>query len=195
VVADEVQYGLGRSGSNLWGFARRGIEPDIVTLGKPVGNGYPMGVVVANRSLIEAFQAKFGFFSTFGGNAVAASAGLAVLEVIEREQLMSNASRTGDYLRERLAALALRHECLGSVRGAGLLLGLEVIGTRTHPARQRAKHIINRLASQARVLIGYEGPQANVLKLRPPMPFRPEHADLLVEALDGAATAIDGAAA
>jgi len=194
VVADEVQYGLGRSGSHLWGFARRGIEPDIVTLGKPVGNGYPMGVVIANRSLIEAFQAKFGFFSTFGGNAVAAAAGLAVLEVIEREQLMSNASRTGDYLRRQLATLALRHECLGSVRGAGLLLGLEVIGTRTHPARQRAKHIINRLASQARVLIGYEGPQANVLKLRPPMPFRPEHADLLVEALAAAATDIDGAA-
>ncbi len=92
IVADEVQYGLGRSGSHFWGFARRGIgAPDIVTLGKPVGNGYPMGVVIANRSLIEAFQAKFGFFSTFGGNAVAAAAGLAVLEVIEREQLMANA--------------------------------------------------------------------------------------------------------
>jgi 4-aminobutyrate aminotransferase-like enzyme len=90
-----------------------------------------------------------------------------------------------------LAALALRHECLGSVRGAGLLLGIEVIGTRTHPARQRAKHIINTLASRARVLIGYEGPQANVLKLRPPMPFRPEHADLLIEALDDAARDID----
>ena len=95
VVADEVQYGLGRSGSHFWGFERRGIEPDIVTLGKPVGNGYPMGVVVANRALIEAFQATFGFFSTFGGNAVAAAAGLAVLEVLDREQLMENAGRHG----------------------------------------------------------------------------------------------------
>ena len=93
IVADEVQYGLGRSGSHFWGFERRGIKPDIVTLGKPVGNGYPMGVVVANRALIEAFQAKFGFFSTFGGNAVAAAAGLAVLEVLDVEGLMANARR------------------------------------------------------------------------------------------------------
>ncbi len=95
VVADEVQYGLGRSGSHFWGFERRGLDPDIVTMGKPVGNGYPMGVVVARRALIEAFQAKFGFFSTFGGNAVAAAAGLAVLEVLDREQLMANAAATG----------------------------------------------------------------------------------------------------
>ncbi len=95
IVADEVQYGLGRSGSHFWGFERRGIEPDIVTLGKPVGNGYPMGVVVANRALIEAFQAKFGFFSTFGGNAVAAAAGLAVLEVLDDEELMANAVNVG----------------------------------------------------------------------------------------------------
>ncbi len=190
IVADEVQYGLGRSGSHFWGFARRGLEPDIVTLGKPVGNGYPMGVVIANRALIEAFQAKYGFFSTFGGNAVAAEAGLAVLDVLERERLMANAASTGEYLRERLAAIAAKHQCLGAVRGAGLLLGLEVIGLGAHAARQRAKRIINILASQARVLIGYEGPGADVLKLRPPLPFRPEHADLLVAAIDAAATDI-----
>jgi 4-aminobutyrate aminotransferase-like enzyme len=106
IVADEVQYGLGRSGSHLWGFERRGLEPDIVTLGKPVANGYPMGVVVARRDLIEAFQKKFGFFSTFGGNAVAASAALAVLEVLERERLQANAADTGRYLRDRLSAVA-----------------------------------------------------------------------------------------
>src|SRR3982074_1339299 len=100
--ADEVQYGLGRSGSHFWGFERRGLEPDIVTMGKPVGNGYPMGVVIANRALIEAFQATFGFFSTFGGNAVAAAAGLAVLQVLDGEDLMANASATGGYLREQL---------------------------------------------------------------------------------------------
>ena len=191
VVADEVQYGLGRSGSHFWGFARRGLEPDIITLGKPVGNGYPMGVVIANRATIEAFQAKHGFFSTFGGNAVAAAAGLAVLDVLDREQLMSNARNTGDYLRQRLAGIAAQHACLGAVRGTGLLLGLEVIGMGAQTSRQRAKQIINTLASQARVLIGYEGPQADVLKLRPPMPFRPEHADLLVDAIDAAATPID----
>jgi len=193
IVADEVQYGLGRSGSHFWGFARRGLEPDIVTLGKPVGNGYPMGVVIANRARIEAFQAKYGFFSTFGGNAVAAAAGLAVLDVLERERLQANAANTGRYLRERLAAVAARHRCLGEVRGTGLLLGLEVIGEGAQVARQRAKRIINILASQARVLIGYEGPQADVLKLRPPMPFRPDHADRLVDAIEAAASAVERA--
>jgi 4-aminobutyrate aminotransferase-like enzyme/Ser/Thr protein kinase RdoA (MazF antagonist) len=191
VVADEVQYGLGRSGSHFWGFERRGLEPDIVTMGKPVGNGYPMGVVVANRSLIEAFQAKFGFFSTFGGNAVAAAAGLAVLTVLEREQLTANAAATGGYLREQLESVAARHACLGKVRGTGLLLGLEVLGRDHSAAKKRNKRIVNALASEFRVLIGYEGPHASILKLRPPMPFRREHADLLVQAIDAAATAVD----
>jgi 4-aminobutyrate aminotransferase-like enzyme/Ser/Thr protein kinase RdoA (MazF antagonist) len=191
VVADEVQYGLGRSGSHLWGFERRGIEPDIVTLGKPVGNGYPMGVVVANRALIEAFQAKFGFFSTFGGNAVAAAAGLAVLEVLDVERLMANAAATGGYLREQLESVAARHECLGTVRGAGLLLGLDVLGRDGSPSKLHSKRIVNALASEFAVLIGYEGPHASILKLRPPMPFRREHADLLIQAIDAAATAVD----
>jgi 4-aminobutyrate aminotransferase-like enzyme/Ser/Thr protein kinase RdoA (MazF antagonist) len=194
IVADEVQYGLGRSGSHFWGFERRGLEPDIVTLGKPVGNGYPMGVVVANRALIEAFQAKFGFFSTFGGNAVAASAGLAVLEVLDREQLVASAAATGAYLREQLESVAARHACLGKVRGTGLLLGLEVLAADPPAAKRRNKRIINALASGARILIGYEGPHANILKLRPPMPFRREHADLLVAGIDAAAQGVDAEA-
>jgi 4-aminobutyrate aminotransferase-like enzyme len=191
IVADEVQYGLGRSGSHWWGFARRGFEPDIVTLGKPVANGYPMGVVVANRTLIEAFQKEYGFFSTFGGNAVAAAAGLAVLEVLEREQLLANASSTGEYLRRRLERAALGHPSLGAVRGAGLLCGLEVRAAGPHDARQCAKRIINTLASESCVLIGYEGPNADLLKLRPPMPFRPEHADRLAEAIEAAAARLE----
>jgi 4-aminobutyrate aminotransferase-like enzyme/Ser/Thr protein kinase RdoA (MazF antagonist) len=191
VVADEVQYGLGRSGSHFWGFERRGLEPDIVTMGKPVGNGYPMGVVIANRALIEAFQAKFGFFSTFGGNAVAAAAGLAVLKVLGREQLMANAAATGGYLRQQLESVAARHACLGKVRGTGLLLGLEILGRDVPAAKKRNKRIVNALATEFRVLIGYEGPHASILKLRPPMPFRREHADLLVQAIDAAAAAVD----
>jgi len=190
IVADEVQYGLGRCGSHFWGFERRGLEPDIVTLGKPVANGYPMGVVVASRELIEAFQKRYGFFSTFGGNAVAAAAALAVLEVLERERLQANAALTGHYLKDRLNVLASRHPCLGAVRGTGLLLGLEVKSSAAGTPRQSAKRIINQLAAEARVLIGYEGPEASVLKLRPPMPFRPEHADRLVDALEEAATAL-----
>ncbi len=191
IVADEVQYGLGRCGSHFWGFERRGLEPDIVTLGKPIGNGYPMGVVVANRSLIEAFQSRFGFFSTFGGNAVAAAAGLAVLKVLEEERLMANACNVGGYLREQLKSVAARHSCLGEVYGAGLLLGLQVLGRDTAAAKRRNKGIINTLAAQFRVLIGYEGPHADILKLRPPMPFGREHADALVAAIDAAAAARD----
>jgi 4-aminobutyrate aminotransferase-like enzyme len=190
IVADEVQYGLGRPGSHFWGFERRGLDPDIVTLGKPVANGYPMGVVIANRDLIEAFQAEFGFFSTFGGNPVAAAAALAVLDVLEREDLMSNAESTGVYLRGRLTALAAEHACLGELRGAGLLYGLQVNAAAGLTARQCAKRIINALASKGRVLIGYEGPDADILKLRPPMPFSPEHVERLVEAMDLAARGI-----
>jgi 4-aminobutyrate aminotransferase-like enzyme/Ser/Thr protein kinase RdoA (MazF antagonist) len=191
VVADEVQYGLGRSGSHFWGFERRGLEPDIVTMGKPVGNGYPMGVVIANRALVEAFQATFGFFSTFGGNPVAAAAGLAVLKVLDGEELIANAAATGGYLRSQLESVAARHECLGQVRGVGLLLGVDVLGADGQAAKLRNKRIVNALASEFRILIGYEGPGANILKLRPPMPFRREHADLLVQAIDAAATAVE----
>jgi 4-aminobutyrate aminotransferase-like enzyme len=166
------------------------MTPDIVTMGKPVANGYPMGVVVANRAMIEAFQKEFGFFSTFGGNPVAAAAGLAVLEVLEAEHLKANALATGEYLRERLSRSAARHACLGALRGTGLLFGLEVKAVGTHTARQCAKRIINMLAAQARVLIGYEGPNADILKLRPPMPFNREHADLLADAIDAAAARV-----
>ena len=151
-----MQYGLGRSGSHLWGFERRGLEPDIVTLGKPVANGYPMGVVVANRDLIEAFQQKFGFFSTFGGNAVAASAALAVLEVLERERLQENAADTGRYLGDRLSSLGERYPGLGAVRGTGLLLGLEV-----HASRRTLRATVREALHQSSRL---RGPGADRLR-------------------------------
>jgi 4-aminobutyrate aminotransferase-like enzyme/Ser/Thr protein kinase RdoA (MazF antagonist) len=187
IVADEVQYGLGRSGSHFWGFERRGIVPDIVTLGKPLGNGYPVGAVMANRGMIEAFQRKFGFFSTFGGNAVAAAAGLAVLEVIERERLRENAATTGAYLRAGLERLAAGYPALGAVRGCGLLLGLEVLADDAAAAKRVTHKIVNALAAESRILIGAEGPAANILKIRPPLPFRPEHADLMIEGIGRAA--------
>ena len=182
VIGDEVQYGLGRSGSHFWGFERRGYVPDIVTLGKPVGNGYPLGVVVTRRSILEAFQKQTGFFSTFGGNPVAAAAGLAVLEVMEREQLMANALSTGTHFRSLLAELAQSQRGLGEVRGHGLLLGVEIIDEQARPAPQRAKRIINGLRERG-VLIGGEGPAGNVLKLRPPMCFGPEHAQRVTDTL------------
>jgi 4-aminobutyrate aminotransferase-like enzyme/aminoglycoside phosphotransferase (APT) family kinase protein len=182
IIGDEVQYGLGRSGSHFWGFARRGYVPDIVTLGKPVGNGFPLGVVITRRAILEAFQARTGFFSTFGGNPVAAAAGLAVLDVLEREQLMANALSTGRHFRQRLIDLAQLYSCLGEVRGHGLLLGVEVIEASGFPAPRHAKAIINGLRERG-VLVGSEGPAGNVLKLRPPMCFGREHADRVIAAL------------
>jgi 4-aminobutyrate aminotransferase-like enzyme len=187
IVADEVQFGLGRSGSHFWSFERRGLTPDIVTLGKPLGNGYPMGIVIAGRALIENFQRKFGFFSTFGGNAVAASAGRAVLHVLREEGLMANALATGQYLRARLTELAARQRYLQQPRGTGLLQGLVVGGT---DPRENTRQIVNRMAADHRVLIGAEGPQANVLKMRPPMCFSRQDADQLISAIDAAAATL-----
>jgi 4-aminobutyrate aminotransferase-like enzyme/Ser/Thr protein kinase RdoA (MazF antagonist) len=179
IIGDEVQFGLGRSGTDFWGFARRGYHPDIVTLGKPVGNGYPLGVVITRRAILEKFQRDTGFFSTFGGNPVAGAAGLAVLDVLARERLVDNARTTGDYFIARLRELAAKYECVKDVRGRGLLIGVEVTD------RVLTKQLVNSLRNRA-VLIGSEGPNGNVLKLRPPMPFRPEHADIVIEALTAA---------
>jgi 4-aminobutyrate aminotransferase-like enzyme len=176
VIADEVQFGLGRSGSDFWGFARRGYHPDIVTLGKPVGNGYPLGVVITRRSILEKFQRDTGFFSTFGGNPVAGAAGLAVLDVLQQEQLVDNARTTGNYFIEKLRDLATKYDVVRDVRGCGLMIGVEVTD------RTLTKHLVNSLRDRG-VLIGSEGPMGNVLKLRPPMPFRPEHVDFVIEAL------------
>jgi 4-aminobutyrate aminotransferase-like enzyme len=176
VIADEVQFGLGRSGSDFWGFARRGYHPDIVTLGKPVGNGYPLGVVITRRSILEKFQRDTGFFSTFGGNPVAGAAGLAVLDVLEREQLVDNARTTGSYFIDKLRDLAAKYDLVRDVRGCGLMIGVEVTD------RALTKHLVNSLRDRG-VLIGSEGAMGNVLKLRPPMPFRPEHVDFVVDAL------------
>lgn len=194
LVADEVQYGLGRSGSHFWGFARRGLEPDIVTLGKPVGNGFPLGVVITRRALLEEFQARCAVFSTFGGNAVAAAAGLAVLEVLERERLMENAQTTGAYFLARLGELVSSHRAFSAARGAGLLLGLEVVDDLGRPSKPRAQRLVDALAARHGVLTGLEGPGGNVLKLRPPMTFKREHADLAAEAIDAVASAADAAA-
>ena len=163
------------------------MTPDIVTLGKPLGNGYPVGIVIANRALIEEFQRSFGFFSTFGGNAVAAAAGRAVLHVLREERLMANALATGRYLRAQLTELTARHRNLLRPRGTGLLQGLVVGGTN---ARENTRHIVNRMAADHRVLIGAEGPQANVLKMRPPMCFSRQHVDQLVAAIDAAAATL-----
>ncbi len=171
VVADEVQAGHGRSGEHLWSFAQYGIAPDVVTLGKPMGNGYPVAAVIARQELFDRMKAETEVFSTFGGNPVAARAALAVLDVIDDERLIENAKRVGEDLVD-----ALRGLDIGKVRGRGLLVGVEL------ESAERAEEVVNG-TRDAGVLINRTGLDCNVLKVRPPLVFSPEHTKLLVAAL------------
>ncbi len=185
IIADEVQCGLGRIGTHFWGFDAHGIAPDMITLGKPVGNGYPLGVVISVGSLRDAFGNATDYFSTFGGNPVACAAGAAVLDVIEREDLQENARLTGEYKRHRLADLAQRHALIGDVRGTGLLTMVELVRDRAtrEPAARETSEILKHVRGE-HVLVGSEGPHSNVLKIRPPMVFSRDNADQLVDVLD-----------
>jgi len=183
-ISDEVQPGFGRTGTAMWGFQRHGVEPDIVTMGKPMGNGFPVGGVVTRPEILEAFCETTGYFNTFGGNPVAAAAGLAVLEVIEDEGLVENANKIGGYFRAGLRDIAVRHPSIGDVRSAGLFIGIEfsVPGT-TDPDVAAASYAINALKERG-VLIGAAGAYGNVLKVRPPLCFSRDNADLFLETLD-----------
>jgi 4-aminobutyrate aminotransferase-like enzyme len=184
-IADEVQPGFGRTGSAFWGFARHGVVPDIVTMGKPMGNGFPMGGVATRPDLIDRFTGQTKYFNTFGGNPVAAAAGLAVLDVIRDEGLMDNASRVGGYLMDGLREIGNRHIQIGDVRGSGLFVGLELVRDRETkaPAPEIATQVINGLRAHG-ILIGAAGPFGSTLKIRPPLCFTREHADIVVSACD-----------
>jgi 4-aminobutyrate aminotransferase-like enzyme len=174
-VADEVQIGYGRGGEHLWAFAQLGVEPDVVTLGKPMGNGYPVAAVITRRELVERFRYAGTVFSTFGGNPVAAQAALAVLDVIEDERLVAHAGRVGEDLRTRIRALG--HPSIRDVRGAGLLTGFEL------DEPQRARDVVDRLRREG-VLIGRTGPRDETLKIRPPLVFDESHVSVLLDALE-----------
>ncbi len=184
-VADEVQAGFGRTGVHMWGFEVDGVVPDIVTFGKPIGNGHPVGAVVTRRELAEEFQASSGFFSTTGGNPVSCAAATAVLDVIEVEELQQNAHRVGAELRMALEELAHRHSVIGDVRGAGLFVGVELVLDRStrEPAPVETHRVVNQLRQRG-VLVGREGPHGNVLKIRPPIVFASSHVTQLVATLD-----------
>ena len=183
LVADEVQAGHGRSGTGLWSFQASGIEPDMVVMGKPMGNGFPVAAVVVRSQALEAVPEEVELFSTYGGNPVACAAALAVLAVIEDEGLVANAAEVGTYLRQGLASLAGRHPVIGDVRGEGLLLGVELTDETGAPAAARARGVTEAMRDRG-VLISATGPAGNVLKIRPPLVFRRDHADLLLQALD-----------
>jgi 4-aminobutyrate aminotransferase-like enzyme len=183
MVADEVQAGHGRSGTHLWSFQAAGITPDIVVMGKPMGNGFPVAALVVRSQLLDAVPAEVELFSTFGGNPVAAAAALAVLAVIEDEGLVASAADVGAYLRQGLLALAGRHPVIGDVRGGGLLLGVELTDAAGEPAAARAAQVTEAMRERG-ILLSATGPAGNVLKIRPPLVFQREHADLLLDTLD-----------
>jgi 4-aminobutyrate aminotransferase-like enzyme len=184
-IADEVQAGFARTGSHMWGYQRHGVLPDIVTMGKPMGNGLPIAGLVARQDVIEDFGRKVRYFNTFGGNPVCAAAASAVLDVLEAEGLPANAAATGAYLKDSVMRLAGDSPVLGDVRGAGLYLGVDVVSPETgEPSGELASAIVNEMRER-RVLISATGPRGSVLKIRPPLPFGPEHADQFLDVLSG----------
>ena len=183
-IADEVQPGFARTGDAFWGFQRHGLVPDMVTMGKPMGNGFPVAGVALRPDLVEEFGAKARYFNTFGGNPVACAAGMAVLDVIEEEGLQENASTTGAFLKQGLEAIVAGRDDIGDVRGAGLFLAVECVEGGAPNARL-AGHVVNHLRRSG-VLISATGPGANILKIRPPLVLRRAEAERFVEAMQEA---------
>jgi 4-aminobutyrate aminotransferase-like enzyme len=183
-IADEVQTAYGRIGTHFYAFEEQGVVPDIVVLGKPIGNGPPIGAVVTTAEIAASFDNGMEFFSTFGGNTVSCAVGLAVLDVVEDEKLQAHAQQVGAHLLSRLRPLVEASPLVGDVRGSGLFIGVELVRDREtlEPATTEASDVVNRLRDEG-ILIGTDGPHHNVLKIRPPMPFTIEDADLLASTL------------
>jgi 4-aminobutyrate aminotransferase-like enzyme len=184
-IVDEVQVGFGRVGSHFWAFETQGVIPDIVTLGKPIGNGHPLAAVVTTAEIAASFDNGMEYFNTFGGNPVSCAIGSAVLDVIEAEGLMQNASLAGRRLLDGLALLKAKYPLLGDVRGIGLYIGVELVTDQRSltPAPEHADYIVNRLRDSG-ILVSTDGPLHNVLKFKPPMVFSVDDAERVVEAMD-----------
>ena len=180
-IADEVQTGFGRVGSHLWGFEMQQVVPDIVVLGKPIGNGHPLAAVVTRRDIAEAFNNGMEYFATFGGNPVSCAVGSAVLDVLIEEGLPAHAKHLGSKLLRGLQPLVGKYKMVADVRGAGLFLGVEIVSdlSTLAPAEREASFLCNRLREHG-VLVGTDGPFHNVVKIRPPMPFNEADADHLL---------------
>lgn len=184
VIADEVQPGFARMGDAFWGHQHYPIVPDMTTMGKPIGNGHPMAALVTRPDIAEPFCSETMYFNTFGGNPVSAAVGLAVLDVIRDEGLLENARVVGDYIKTGLQDLVDRHELASIVRGRGLFFGIELLKDGV-AAPDETKKLINDMADRS-VLVSRIGPENNILKMRPPLTFKQEHADMLIETLDRA---------
>ncbi len=191
-IVDEVQTGFGRTGEAFWAFELQEVIPDIVVMGKPMGNGHPMGAVVCKREIAEAFANGMEFFATFGGNPVSCAVGQAVLEVIETENLQAHAKAMGTFLFQELEKLKAAHPLMGDVRGKGLFAGIELV---THPltlapAKAEAQYLVNYLA-QHQILTGTDGPLGNVIKLKPPMTVTRQNLSMFLRILDQGLTALE----
>ena len=184
-LADEVQVGFGRVGEHFWAFERQGVVPDIVTMGKPIGNGHPMGAVVTTPEIATGFVNGMEYFNTFGGNPVSCAIALAVLDVIADEKLQENARRVGGFLLDGLRELQQRHDAIGDVRGCGLHLGVELVRDRAArtPDRPKAKAVVEAMKAR-HVLLSTEGPDDNVLKIKPPIVFSQANAEEFLDKLD-----------
>jgi len=186
-IADEVQTGLGRMGTSFWAFEEQHVAPDMVVMGKPLGNGHPVAAVATTRAIADAFDNGMEFFSTFGGNTVSCAVGIAVLDVVRDEQLQEHARIVGEQLGARLRTLGDRHSIVGDVRGSGLFWGVELVRDREtlEPAGEEASFVANRMRERG-ILLGTDGPYHNVVKIRPPMPFTSEDGEILADELDRA---------
>jgi 4-aminobutyrate aminotransferase-like enzyme len=184
-IADEVQVGFGRVGTHFWGFETQGVVPDIVTMGKPIGNGHPLAAVVTTPEIAASFANGMEYFNTFGGNPVSCRIGLAVLDVIRDEGLQERALRVGSRLAVGLTRLAERHEIVGDVRGLGLFLGIELSRDRETraPAAAQAAYVVERMKDHG-ILLSTDGPDHNVIKMKPPLCVNESDVDRVVEALD-----------
>jgi 4-aminobutyrate aminotransferase-like enzyme len=185
LICDEVQSGFGRCGSHFWAHQKQGVVPDIVTLGKPMGNGHPVAGLVTRDDILSRFRNSFRYFNTFGGNPVSCAAAMAVLEELEQRQLQGNAARIGKLAHERLTHLASKYDVIGDVREAGMVFGCEYVLDRDTkaPAVEYADRIINAMRHNG-VILSKLGRHKNTLKIRPPMPFGEDHLDMLMDTLD-----------
>jgi 4-aminobutyrate aminotransferase-like enzyme len=187
-IADEVQIGLGRVGEEFWGFQINGVVPDIVTMGKPLGNGHPLAAVVTTPEIAESFHNGMEYFNTFGGNPVSATIGQAVLDYVLDMRLQSHAAELGAYVQEQARAMKSRHSLVGDVRGHGLFLGIELMRD-GEPATQEMSEIME-FALRRGVMLSCDGPANNVFKIKPPMVVQREDMDLFLQVLDEALTAV-----
>ena len=185
LICDEVQSGFGRTGTHMWAHEKMGVVPDVVVLGKPMGNGHPIGGVIAGADTVAAFRKGYRYFNTFGGNPVSCAAAMAVLDELEEKALMENAQSVGAYARSRMSTLAETHEVIGDIRGSGLIFGAEMVTDRATkaPATDFTDRVINAMRDRG-VLLSKLGRYKNALKIRPPMPFSKENADQLFDTLD-----------